>query len=529
MCKITDVFPKCTISTKSSNYVDLKSCEQKKNVEQCNETEKSDQNCLNRRLESCETNLSDLLIKYEDCKGNLDRMKEYLKNVEKAHADEIQILKNEMAAIRGLITGSGPQLSPGMLIPNSQNITSTLSTQELVIPGRQQTSSKPSTAEQTTSGGGILDVTHSSAATVIPEERSPISKLLATQANGTVRADGGAAGGAAAASASDASNNLEPKNLDSVKSVPQIRTMHQFFVKNMEYPDLPKVSQRIGPTPYIIRHPVHSDSTPSVNDVPSDKTNGSNVKPHEQNGSDSNNGDWQKQRHERKRDERNHRSANQNAHTSSDNGLESANSNQNTSLIGIEHEESVELYVFNIKRKATETLKDIAVKVRKHCVSKGIRVMGARTITNRFCQDSVGCRITVPIKQKSQVLSDDMWPQSIACRKWENSGSRRNNGSDTRRSRSRTRHTTTGQPHGGRNQSRDGRNQSRDGRNQSRDGRNQSRDGRNQSRDARSRSRSPSVEPDNHTEKSNYWWHKEDIRGKDYGGSYKQHESRKYN
>ena len=65
------------------------------------------------------------------------------------------------------------------------------------------------------------------------------------------------------------------------------------------------------------------------------------------------------------------------------------------------------------------------------CKSKGVRVMSARIIQNRFCEDSVGCKISVPVRQVDDVLGIHMWPDEVTCRRWNKTNSTRaNNRSD---------------------------------------------------------------------------------------------------
>ena len=90
----------------------------------------------------------------------------------------------------------------------------------------------------------------------------------------------------------------------------------------------------------------------------------------------------------------------------------------NTSLTGIKMVKSVDMYVQNLERKPDDELKDIADRVKNHCRLNGVRVMNARIITNRFCEDVVGCRISVPLDQKDTVLGTRIWPDNISCRTW---------------------------------------------------------------------------------------------------------------
>lgn len=107
------------------------------------------------------------------------------------------------------------------------------------------------------------------------------------------------------------------------------------------------------------------------------------------------------------------------------------NSEQNTLLTGIKPEKSAVLYVENIRKYQGDTLKLLAERVRNHCRLKGVRVMNARIITNRFCEDTVGCKITVPIRQVDDVIGTRAWPDEVNCRRW--TASRGQPGDDRRR------------------------------------------------------------------------------------------------
>ena len=98
----------------------------------------------------------------------------------------------------------------------------------------------------------------------------------------------------------------------------------------------------------------------------------------------------------------------------------SNNRGHNTSLTGLKSEQSVDMYVENIERRPGDQLKDIADRVRRYCREKGIRIMQARVITNRRCNDVVGCRITIPSRQSDDVLWNRMWPDDVICRRWRN-------------------------------------------------------------------------------------------------------------
>ena len=97
---------------------------------------------------------------------------------------------------------------------------------------------------------------------------------------------------------------------------------------------------------------------------------------------------------------------------------DSISESHDRSLRGRKMEPSVELYLQNIARKDQESVKCVADRVRAYCRKKGLRVMSARVIANKFCDDVVGCRITVPIRQTDDALGTRMWPDEVTCRRW---------------------------------------------------------------------------------------------------------------
>ena len=83
------------------------------------------------------------------------------------------------------------------------------------------------------------------------------------------------------------------------------------------------------------------------------------------------------------------------------------------------------LYVKNIYQEEGTTDDDIIKQVKSHCSYYGIRVMSARVIKNRFVDDVVGCKITVPEDQAHLCLRNHFWPKPIECREWQSNRPRR--------------------------------------------------------------------------------------------------------
>ena len=44
--------------------------------------------------------------------------------------------------------------------------------------------------------------------------------------------------------------------------------------------------------------------------------------------------------------------------------------------------------------------------------------MAVRVISNRYCEDMVGCKISVPVRQVDDALGTRIWPDDVVCRRW---------------------------------------------------------------------------------------------------------------
>ena len=104
------------------------------------------------------------------------------------------------------------------------------------------------------------------------------------------------------------------------------------------------------------------------------------------------------------------------------NGTSRQNKGQNKKkkekLSGIAQEQSVALYVQNIKRKPDMSLGKIASLVKNHLKDKGVRCISAQVIRNRYVDDTVGCKIFVPLRQRDKVIGIKIWPDNVRCREW---------------------------------------------------------------------------------------------------------------
>ena len=109
------------------------------------------------------------------------------------------------------------------------------------------------------------------------------------------------------------------------------------------------------------------------------------------------------------------------AHTSplSRHSMGSPHTKQNGSLRGVKHEQGDRLYLRNISITRDDEENDIISKIRIYAANRGIRIMSANVVCNRFVEDVVGCKITVPASQSEEVLITGFWPEDIECRHWK--------------------------------------------------------------------------------------------------------------
>ena len=99
-------------------------------------------------------------------------------------------------------------------------------------------------------------------------------------------------------------------------------------------------------------------------------------------------------------------------------------------LVGQKPVKSTKLYVRNIRKEETQSDDEISKMVKAHVWSKGVRIMAAKIIHNRFDDNTVGCKITVPELEEDNVSRNSFWPDEVECRSWNTSrqGPSRRNG-----------------------------------------------------------------------------------------------------
>ena len=87
-------------------------------------------------------------------------------------------------------------------------------------------------------------------------------------------------------------------------------------------------------------------------------------------------------------------------------------------LTGVKREEQCYLYLKNVMVDR-DTDEEIGGNIKAFATSKGLRIMSHKVIRNRFVDDVVGCKITVPSSQEHLAITPGFWPTGIECRHWE--------------------------------------------------------------------------------------------------------------
>ena len=85
---------------------------------------------------------------------------------------------------------------------------------------------------------------------------------------------------------------------------------------------------------------------------------------------------------------------------------------------GRQNSRTVELYLPNLSKHPDDSLKDMAEIVRECGRKGGVHVITSRIVQNRYNDNVVGCRITVPERQQDDALGNRVWPYGIKCRRW---------------------------------------------------------------------------------------------------------------
>ena len=87
-------------------------------------------------------------------------------------------------------------------------------------------------------------------------------------------------------------------------------------------------------------------------------------------------------------------------------------------LQGRKQESFEELYLSNIAKRDDQSHKDVADEIRDYCKKQKLRVMSVWVVPNRVTDDTVGCKLRVPLRQVDDMLDGRMWPDDISCKRW---------------------------------------------------------------------------------------------------------------
>ena len=98
---------------------------------------------------------------------------------------------------------------------------------------------------------------------------------------------------------------------------------------------------------------------------------------------------------------------------------------QTTTIIGARREQSIQLYLKDLML-GDQTEDELSKAVIQYGKEVNLRIMYTQIVKNRFCQDTVGCKIRVPKSQCELALSIETWPTDITCREWETRPKRSN-------------------------------------------------------------------------------------------------------
>ena len=88
-------------------------------------------------------------------------------------------------------------------------------------------------------------------------------------------------------------------------------------------------------------------------------------------------------------------------------------------LEGIKIEKTRDLYLSNIKFPRCATHRQIIEEVTGHAEARNVRIAYVKVFRNRYNQDTVGCKISVPITHVNKIMLSGFWPEYVECRNWE--------------------------------------------------------------------------------------------------------------
>ena len=95
------------------------------------------------------------------------------------------------------------------------------------------------------------------------------------------------------------------------------------------------------------------------------------------------------------------------------------NKANSSGLRGAKKEKLCQVYVGNIECNEEDNEDRIIHNLKKHASSRGVRIVHARVIYNKYNDYVVSCKVSVTASDRETILARDFWPSDIRCRDWE--------------------------------------------------------------------------------------------------------------
>ena len=77
------------------------------------------------------------------------------------------------------------------------------------------------------------------------------------------------------------------------------------------------------------------------------------------------------------------------------------------------------LYAKNIGREEGEQDDEVKARVRKYVQRKrDVRIVSVQVVHNKYCEDTVGCKLCIPVSAVEVLMAPGFWPEDVECREW---------------------------------------------------------------------------------------------------------------
>ena len=115
----------------------------------------------------------------------------------------------------------------------------------------------------------------------------------------------------------------------------------------------------------------------------------------------------------------NHNKSNKSINTGTKKSNDTQETKVSNKLKGVKFEKTVQVYIRNIMKESGVSNESIENDVKAHGKSKGLTIMFARVVGNKYRDDVVGCLIRIPENQMDNALNESIWPDQIQPRLWD--------------------------------------------------------------------------------------------------------------